>query len=404
MKNTLEKIYNYLGFLICLSIPFMTYGKAFVNIVMICLFLILVALFDKQKILETIKNKFFILFSIFLLFIALFTLFNFTFIVDFSETRKIAQTLLLIVLFSFTKDKRFLIYGFIFGVFISSLISAINIINYYLNSLALLMSKSSVEDLFVTQRLYLGFFIVISVILLLHIYQISINKIQKYSSMLLILYFAFLLFLISSRSALIIAVVIFLITIIYNLKPLHSFLLVTAVGLIFSTIIITNKNLSNRFLYSEDSVRSSFIDKIKTHEPRYDIWKFSTQIFKEEKPYLFGIGTFKTQELLVSKYQLMPIEKRKNWFIERNFNTHNQYVDIVLSYGIIGLLIFMMFMKELIAFFYKNIYSLNLVLSLILFLFVENLFHRQLGSFIFALTLVLALFIINLKNEKNINC
>lgn len=371
---------------------------------MICLFLILVALFDKQKILETIKNKFFILFSIFLLFITLFTLFNFTFIVDFSETRKIAQTLLLIVLFSFTNDKRFLIYGFIFGVFISSLISGINIINYYLNSFEFLMSKSSVEDLFVTQRLYLGFFIVISVILLLHIYQISINKIQKYSSMLLILYFAFLLFLISSRSALIIAFVIFLITIIYNLKPLHSFLLVTAVGLIFSTIIITNKNLSNRFLYSEDSVRPSFIDKIKTHEPRYDIWKFSTQIFKEEKPYLFGIGTFKTQELLVSKYQLMPIEKRKNWFIERNFNTHNQYVDIVLSYGIIGLLIFMMFMKELIAFFYKNIYSLNLVLSLILFLFVENLFHRQLGSFIFALTLVFALFIINLKNEKNINC
>ena len=64
----------------------------------------------------------------------------------------------------------------------------------------------------------------------------------------------------------------------------------------------------------------------------------------------------------------------------------------------------MAFVKELITFFYKNIHSLNLILSLILFLFVENLFHRQLGSFIFALTLVLALFIINLKNEKNINC
>lgn len=95
----------------------------------------------------------------------------------------------------------------------------------------------------------------------------------------------------------------------------------------------------------------------------------------------------------------MPIEKRKNWFIERNFNTHNQYIDIVLSYGIIGLLIFMMFIKELITFFYKNIYSLNLALSLILFLFIENLFHRQLGSFIFALTLVLALSIINSKKH-----
>ena len=399
MKNTLENIYNYLGFLVCLSIPYMTQAKAFANVGMICLFLILIVLFDKQKLLEIIKNRFFKLFSIFLLFIILFTLFNFTFFVDFSETRKIAQIILLITLFSFANDKRFLIYGFIFGVFISSLISGINIINYYLNSFEFLMLKTSVEDLFVTQRLYLGFFIIISVILLGQIYQTSINKIQKHSSLLLIVYFIFMLFLISSRSALIIAVVVFITTIIYQFKPLRSLLLLIGIGLIFSTIIFTNKNLSSRFLYSEDSVRSSFFDKIKTHEPRYDIWKFSTQIFKEEKPFFFGIGTFRTQELLVSKYQLMPIEKRKNWFIERNFNTHNQYIDIVLSYGIIGLLIFMMFIKELITFFYKNIYSLNLALSLILFLFIENLFHRQLGSFIFALTLVLALSIINSKKH-----
>lgn len=399
MKNTLENIYNYLGFLVCLSIPYMTQAKAFANVGMICLFLILIVLFDKQKLLEIIKNRFFKLFSIFLLFTILFTLFNFTFFVDFSETRKIAQIILLITLFSFANDKRFLIYGFIFGVFISSLISGINIINYYLNSFEFLMLKTSVEDLFVTQRLYLGFFIIISVILLGHIYQTSINKIQKHLSLLLIVYFIFMLFLISSRSALIIAVVVFITTIIYQFKPLHSLLLFVVIGLIFSTIIFTNKNLSSRFLYSEDSTRSSFFDKIKTHEPRYDIWKFSTQIFKEEKPYFFGIGTFRTQELLVSKYQLMPIEKRKNWFIERNFNTHNQYIDIVLSYGIIGLLIFMIFIKELITFFYKNIYSLNLVLSLILFLFIENLFHRQLGSFIFALTLVLALSIINSKKH-----
>ena len=101
-------------------------------------------------------------------------------------------------------------------------------------------------------------------------------------------------------------------------------------------MIATNpKTLDTLKIFSEDSARSSFIDKIKTHEPRYDIWKFSAQIFKEEKPYFFGLGTFRTQQLLVSKYQLMPIEKRKNWFIERNFNTHNKYVDIVLSYGII---------------------------------------------------------------------
>ncbi len=404
MKNTLEKTYNYIGFLMCLSIPFMTYAKAFVNICMICLFLILLVLLNKQFFIEIIKNTFFKIFLIFILFVTLFTVFNSSFFLDFSETRKIAQIALLFILFSFVNDKSLLIYGFILGVFISSLISGINIINYYLNSFELLISKSSVEDLFITQRLYLGFFTIISAILLLNIYQTSINKIQKYLSLLLIIYFLFMLFLISSRSALLIAAVVFLTTIIYQIKPLYSFFWVLAVGFIFSATIFQNKNLSSRFLYSEDSIRSSFVEKIKTHEPRYDIWKFSGQIFKEEKPYFFGIGTFKTQELLISKYQLMPIEKRKNWFIERNFNTHNQYIDIGLSYGIIGLLIFLIFVKEILKFSFKNIHSLNLVISLLLFLFIENIFHRQLGSFIFALILVLALFLINSQNEKNINC
>ena len=137
MQNTLEKTYNYIGCLICLSIPFMTYANAFVNICMICLFLILVVLPNKQKALEIIKNNFFKTFLIFLLFVTLFTVFNSSFFLDFSETRKIAQIALLFILFSFVNDKRFLIYGFILGVFISSLITGINIINYYLNSFEL---------------------------------------------------------------------------------------------------------------------------------------------------------------------------------------------------------------------------------------------------------------------------
>ena len=310
----------------------------------------------------------------------------------------------MIILFSFTPDKKLIMYGFISGTFISSLLTNINIINYYLSSSDLLILKPSVKELFVTERLYLGFLIVISSILLANLYQITKDKRLKYLSLSLIVFFLATLFVISSRSALIILAVVFLTTTIYQLSPLNSLLLIITAGLIFSTIIFTNKNLSSRFLYSEDSIRSSFIDKIKIHEPRYDIWKFSGQIFKEEKPYFFGIGTFKTQELLQSKYQLMPIEKRKNWFIERSFNTHNQYIDIALSYGIIGLFIFLIFVREMVKFSLKNIQSFNLVISLLLFLIVENIFHRQLGSFIFALTLVLALFLIKSKNEKNINC
>ena len=167
MKTYLEKTYNYIAALICISIPFMTYAKAFVNICMICLFVLILISLEKERLFKTINLKFFKAFSTFLIFITLFTLFNDSFIDDFAETRKISQTALLIALFAFVKDKRFLIYGFLLGVFISSVITDFNIIKSYdFNSLQFLISKSDVKQLFITQRLYLGVFVVISIVLL----------------------------------------------------------------------------------------------------------------------------------------------------------------------------------------------------------------------------------------------
>ena len=403
MNTKLQKAYTYLAAAVCVSIPFMTYAKAFVNVTMICLLGILILGFKKDKIIALLNQRYVKMFFVFLIFVILFSLFNQSFFNDLSETRKIAQTLLLLILFSQVKNKEVLIYSFIAGTFISTFITDINIINYYLNSFEFLISGGAVKDLFITQRLYLGFFIVISIILLLERYGKTSNRKVKYIYLLLFVFFLISLFLIASRSAIAIAFLTLTTSIIYNIKNKYRIGFLLTMSIVFLAIIFNSKTLSKRFLYSDDSIRPSFIEKIKTHEPRYDIWKFSTQIFKEEKPYVFGIGTFRTQELLVSKYQLMPIEKRKNWFMERNFNTHNQYLDILISFGLIGLLVFLFLLKEIMVLCYKNIYSANLILSLVLFLLIENVFHRQLGSFIFALTLAIAVFIINSENEKNIS-
>ena len=403
MNTKLQKAYTYLAAAVCVSIPFMTYAKAFVNVTMICLLGILILGFKKDKIIALLNQRYVKMFFVFLTFVILFSLFNESFFNDLSETRKIAQTLLLLILFSQVKNKEVLIYSFIAGTFISTFITDINIINYYLNSFEFLISGGAVKDLFITQRLYLGFFIVISIILLLERYGKTSNRKVKYIYLLLFVFFLISLFLIASRSAIAIAFLTLTTSIIYNIKNKYRIGFLLTMSIVFLAIIFNSKTLSKRFLYSDDSIRPSFIEKIKTHEPRYDIWKFSTQIFKEEKPYVFGIGTFRTQELLVSKYQLMPIEKRKNWFMERNFNTHNQYLDILISFGLIGLFVFLFLLKEIIVLCYKNIYSANLILSLVLFLLIENVFHRQLGSFIFALTLAIAVFIINSENEKNIS-
>ena len=403
MSLKLEQTYTYLAALICASIPFMIYAKAFVNISMICLTLILFAQLNKEKFKKIITQNTLILLFVFLFWIVAYSGFNNSFFADFSETRKIAQTLLLLILFSQVSNKRILINMFIVGTFLSGLITSINIITFYLNSFEFLLTGADTNELFITQRLYLGFFIVISLILSLErFYNIS-NKNHKAAYLFLIISFLIFLILISSRSAILIAFIVLITSFIYNSKSIKRTIVLISTISVFLIMIFNNKTLSKRFLYADDSVRQSFIEKIKTHEPRYDIWKFSAQIFEEQGSYMLGLGTYKTQELLIDKYKIMPIKKRSDWFIKRNFNTHNQYLDITLSYGFIGLIIFMGFIKEIIFSSCKNIYSFNLIISLILFLFIENLFHRQLGAFIFALTIVWAFYLTNTKNEKNIS-
>lgn len=403
MSLKFEQTYTYLAALICASIPFMNYAKAFVNISMICLTLILFAQLNKEKFKKIITQNTLILLFVFLFWIIAYSGFNNSFFADFSETRKIAQTLLLLILFSQVSDKRILINMFIFGTFLSGLITSINIITFYLNSFEFLLTGADTNELFITQRLYLGFLIVISLILSLERFYNSSNKNHKAAYLFLIFSFLIFLILISSRSAILIAFMVLITSFIYNSKSIKRTIVLMLTISVFIIMIFNNKTLSKRFLYADDSVRQSFIEKIKTHEPRYDIWKFSAQIFEEQGSYILGLGTYKTQELLIDKYKIMPIKKRSDWFIKRNFNTHNQYLDITLSYGFIGLIIFMVFIKEIIFSSYKNIYSFNLIISLILFLFIENLFHRQLGAFIFSLIIVWAFYLTNTKNEKNIS-
>ena len=400
MKAKAEKLYTYFAAAICLFIPFMTHAKAFVNVLMIGLVLLLFMLPQRASVINFFKQNYFRCLIAFLLFVIISSAFKYSFLDDFSETRKIAQTLLLIILFSIVKTKGILIASFISGTVISTLLTLINFVILYLKPDLLI--AFNIGDSFITQRLYLGYFLVVSLILSLErFYSISVKK-QKRVYLLLISFLLFSLFLISSRSAILIALIVLISSLIYSSKSKYKLILALIVTFMFSLIITNSKSLSERFLYSDDSIRASFIDKIKIHEPRYDIWKFSFQIFKMH-PSLFGIGSFKTQEFLIEKYKAMPIKKRRDWFLERNFNTHNQYIDLILSYGLIGFLIFVLFLKEIFSKVYKNTHSFNLIISLALFLFIENIFHRQLGAFIFALIVVWSIDLTNRKNEKNIN-
>ena len=72
--------------------------------------------------------------------------------------------------------------------------------------------------------------------------------------------------------------------------------------------------------------------------------KFPYISILKESNILIGNGFEETEELLLNKYKSISPKKKSDWFIQKKFNTHNQYLDILLSQGYIGLVIFTIFL------------------------------------------------------------
>ena len=135
MQSKAQKTYDYLAAIICLSIPFMTYAKAFVNIVMISMLIVTFFIFNLKKIKQLIFQKYFKIFFGFFMFCLTTSLINNSILDDFSEIRKIAQSLLLMILFVLVYNKEKLVNALILGTIVSAIITCSNILAYQLNLL-----------------------------------------------------------------------------------------------------------------------------------------------------------------------------------------------------------------------------------------------------------------------------
>ncbi len=84
-------------------------------------------------------------------------------------------------------------------------------------------------------------------------------------------------------------------------------------------------------------------------------------------------------------------ESKKAYFTETKFNSHNQFIDMYLNNGLIGLLLFVSFFITLFYAVKDNFFDVATLLSIVLFLLVENVLHRQTGCYIFSIFAALLL-------------
>jgi O-antigen ligase len=131
---------------------------------------------------------------------------------------------------------------------------------------------------------------------------------------------------------------------------------------------------------------------------RYGIYHCASTILKEN--WITGIGPGNVQKKLDDCYSDYTY-KNYDDYSHIEYNSHNQYIDICLKYGVFGLIAFLIFL-------FWGVNTKDLIYHVFLFIILiglvtENLFDRQIGVVFF--TFFNSLFFINKTNsiEKSIN-
>lgn len=130
----------------------------------------------------------------------------------------------------------------------------------------------------------------------------------------------------------------------------------TALTFIFLLILTTNNNLlRDRFIASVNifEKETTFSKKDK----RFERWSNSINVFK--KAPIFGVGSGKIDFFRKNEY----LNSLDSEAFNNNYNAHNQYIEYLSTYGLVGLLSFL----YLITFIFKIIVSKKSIFLMILF-------------------------------------
>ncbi|MGB3344638.1 MAG: O-antigen ligase family protein [Aequorivita sp.] len=220
-----------------------------------------------------------------------------------------------------------------------------------------------------------SYFAVLLVIFILGVIRmpefINLRKNKLKLSFLLAPFFLFLIET-SSRIGVICLIIMIMVTIFKKLEIKKIFYLIGLVALL-AVLAIKFDYLGSKFATIVDTKGNVTLD-------RYPRWTAILSEFKDQGNWILGVGSGDSQVLYDSVY-------RKGGFtiaLENHYNAHNQYLEFLVTNGILGLLVFI---TVLIVFYKKTLLrgeALSFFIIIVLFSVSESIFGMSKGVFIFA--------------------
>ncbi|MDB2612281.1 O-antigen ligase family protein [Flavobacteriaceae bacterium] len=266
-----------------------------------------------------------------------------------------------------------------------------NTLEHYTNLVDIRVSRYS------THSIYLSIYIGIAVL-----FTLSIIKSSKRSIAKIFLFFALLIFIVfiailNKKGPIISLGVVGLFFLISNKLSSRNVLLMSITMIVLVSLIVFLPRYKNENKFYE--LLEIGKDKNSSSGLRLQIYECSIQQIVRSPIFGYGWGDVKT--VLNDCYT----ENKSLVLLENNYNSHNQYLSVLLSTGILGFVAFMYYFFYILKISNKRDSQLLFLLTLYfcLNMLTENVLEREDGVIIIALLINIFLFSINVSGPLSSN-
>ncbi|MFC7356133.1 O-antigen ligase family protein [Jejudonia soesokkakensis] len=394
MRILLASIYPYAFFLLLLLIPFDGYVRILPNILIAIIVVAFPFVFKKTDFKKLVKLPTLLFFGL-IFFLGLNTLLLGRFEDNSTVLLKILASGALLILYLPIKDFKKVYHAIIFSALLAMIISGINILMVVKETGAFdIWNPLNPLDTLLIERLYLGFLCVLSILASYQCMSATYKAENKYYLANIVLTIGFT-FLIVSRYAILVLILLAILRLLYGkAKIIRVIVTLVIIGVVSTLAFIFNENIRKRFLYitPDTTVNEPLLKKTKGAEPRTIIWECAATILEKEQVLVKGIGFETTKNELLACYTTsISDDNRREKFLNRKYNSHNQFLDFYLSAGAIAVVLFITLFLVLFVLKRKDYFSTALLVTIVLFGLIENFFHRQMGAYYFGIIIILLL-------------
>ena len=211
------------------------------------------------------------------------------------------------------------------------------------------------------------------------------QKLEYVSVVGLILLFFIIIYLIDSKVSMLLFILLFIFHLVSRISKKNVIKYFTVFGILMISFVFFNKKASVSYERAMDF--------------RLQIWEAGIEIVKENL--IFGQLNQSEKEMLNYQHFL----DGKYYFLDSDLNVHNQYLSFLMRFGIIGFLLFVLYVSYSVKLAYQNKHRKQIqdffgfTIIIMTVFYVENILSRHHGIVFF--TVFYNYYLVRLSNEEN---